>query len=82
MARRTLNSEANGIRLGTPKECLGYKVLDPLGQKVGSVQEVFVNEYGEPEYVQVKVGWFGSRSVLLPVQLVAVDGELRTLTLG
>lgn len=68
--------------LPAPEECVGYEVLDPLGQKVGNVEKVFVNGEGEPEYVLVQIRRFGRRSVLLPVQTVAVDGELRTLTLG
>lgn len=71
-----------GAPIGAPEECVGYVVLDPLGQKVGSVEEVFVNGNGEPQYIRVTMGWFRRKSVLLPVQFVAVDEERRTLTLG
>ena len=71
-----------GARLKAPEECVGYEVFDPLGQKIGSVEGVFVNGDGEPEYVRVKTGWLGRKSVLIPVQFVAVDEDLRTLTLG
>jgi hypothetical protein len=31
----------------------GYAVYDPLGQKIGSTEKVFVNWNQEPEYVRV-----------------------------
>jgi hypothetical protein len=43
--------------------------------------KILANGNGEPEYVRVKMGLFGSNSVLLPVLAVAVDDERRTLAL-
>jgi hypothetical protein len=56
-------------------------VYDPLGQKIGSAEEVFVNREGGPEYIRVRVGLFGMKSVLIPVQFVDTDEEKRTLAL-
>ena len=70
-----------GNRIEAPEECVGYEILDPLGQKVGSVEKVFVNGDCEPEYVRVKTGWFGRKPILIPVRFVAVDKERRTLRL-
>ena len=64
-----------------PEEYVGYALCDPLGKKVGSVEKIFVNGGGEPEYVRVKVGLLGLRSVLLPVEHVAVEEERRALLL-
>ena len=66
---------------GAPEELVGYRVCDPLDKEVGTVEELFVNGEGEPEYIRVKIGLFGLKSVLLPVQLVAVDDERRVLVL-
>ncbi len=60
---------------------MGYKLRDPLGQKIGSVQELFVNDNDEPEYVKVKMGFLGLKSVLIPVELLAVNTEHRSLIL-
>lgn len=68
-------------RLEVPEEYAGYEVRDPLDQKIGTVEAIFVNDDREPEYVKVKVGFFGLRSVLLPVETIAVDKERRVLTL-
>ena len=62
-------------------ECVGYAVLDPEGRKIGVVGELFSNDSGEPEYVRVRLGLFGLKSAMIPVQLVALDGERRTMTL-
>ena len=58
-----------------------YAVYDPLGQKIGRAEKVFVNWNEEPEYVRVRSGFFGLKSVLIPVQLVEVDDERRMLVL-
>ncbi len=63
------------------KEYADYVVLDPAGCKIGHVKEFFTNARGEPEYIMVRVGFFGIRSVLIPVGFVTLDEERRTLTL-
>jgi hypothetical protein len=42
---------------------------------------VFVNRNEEPEYVRVRIGFFGQKSVLIPVQFAEVDDERQTLVL-
>jgi PRC-barrel domain len=59
----------------------GYAVYDPLGQKIGSAEEVFVNRNKVPEYVRVRIGRFGRKSVLIPVQFAELDDERQTLDL-
>ena len=68
-------------RRGAPEECVGYQVRDLLGQKIGSVEEIFVDEDMESQYVRVKVGLFRTKSVLIPVVTVSVDEERRAITL-
>lgn len=70
-----------GGRLRTPGEYVGYEVLDPMGQKIGTADELFVNANDEPEYVRIRMGFLGLKSVLLPVETVAVDNQRRTLVL-
>ena len=40
-----------------------------------------MNEEMEPQYVRVKVGLFGMKSVLIPVVNVSVDEENTAITL-
>jgi hypothetical protein len=74
-------STASSSAAAAPKRCAGYIVYDPLGQKIGSAEEVFVNREGEPECIRVRVGLFGMKSVLITVQFVETDEEKRTLAL-
>ncbi len=60
-------AERAGGRFETPEEYVGYEILDPEGRKIGRAKEVFTNAHGEPEYVRVRIGLLGMRSVLIPV---------------
>jgi hypothetical protein len=64
-----------------PREWTGYEVYDPLGQKMGQAEEILVNANDELEYIKVKMGFFGLRSVLIPVHLAAADMERRVIEL-
>jgi len=49
-------SRASGARSAEPKRGVGYAVYDPVGQKFGSTEEVFVNRDGDPVYIRVRIG--------------------------
>ena len=70
-----------GARSAASKTGAGYAVYDPVGQKIGSAEEVFVNRDGEPGYVRVRMGLLGMKSVLIPVQFVETDEKRKTLVL-
>ena len=59
----------------------GYAVYDPVGQKIGSAKEVFVNQDGEPVYIRVRIGLLWMRRALIPVQFVQTDEEKKILVL-
>jgi uncharacterized protein (TIGR02271 family) len=50
----------------------GYTVYDPDGDKIGKVDDLFVDENDQPEYIGVKMGLLGTRSTLIPWQMVEV----------
>ena len=68
-------------RQETQEEYFDYEVRDPEGRKIGRVVQIVTNRRGEPQYVRIRVGLFGSGSVLIPVCFVTLDEERRTLTL-
>jgi hypothetical protein len=68
-------------RFEAPKQCAGYWVRDPRGRKIGKLTRLFLNGSGGAEYAEVRVGFFGLRTVLIPVQTVTVDAERRFLVL-
>ena len=64
-----------------PEEYAGYMLCDPRRRRIGRVRKLFVNAYGEPEYVRVKTSLFELKDILIPVTSIAVDEERRILTL-
>ena len=40
----------------------GYEVYDPNGEKVGKVDDLFVDENDQPEYLGLKMGFLGTRT--------------------
>jgi uncharacterized protein (TIGR02271 family) len=51
----------------------GYEVYDQNGEKIGRVDDLFVDENDNPEYIGVKMGFLGTSSTLIPLELVTVD---------
>ena len=76
-----LGSTEAGGSIQAPERYAGYAVCDPRGQKIGRAEKFFLNWSGEPEYIRVKMGLFGLKTVLIPVQAVAADEERRALVL-
>src|ERR687890_1828074 len=61
----------------------GYAVYDPAGEKIGKVDDLFVDESDQPEYIGVKMGFLGTRSALIPWEAVSsTDEEGRAITVA
>jgi uncharacterized protein (TIGR02271 family) len=61
----------------------GYEVYDPAGEKIGKVDDLFVDEGDQPEYIGVKMGFLGTRSTLIPWEAVSsTDDEGRAITVA
>ena len=50
-----------------------YKVYDNRGEKIGKVDDLFVDETDREEYIGVKMGFFGMKSTLIPMDIVRVN---------
>ena len=50
----------------------GYTVYDPDGDKIGNVDDLFLDENDQPEYLGVKMGFLGTKSTLIPWEMVEV----------
>src|SRR3712207_4625620 len=53
----------------------GYEVYDQAGEKIGKVDDLFIDENDQPEYIGVKMGFLGTRSTLIPMDIVRVNDE-------
>jgi hypothetical protein len=77
----TVGHKAPGGSTWTLEDYVGYRVCDPRGNRIGRAEKLFLNGGGEPEYISVKMGLFGFKTVLIPVQTVTADEERRALVL-
>ena len=57
----------------------GYTVYDRQGEKIGKVDDLFVDENDQPEYIGVKMGFLGTRSTLIPWEIASVDENDRRI---
>ena len=55
-----------------------YHVYDKHYERIGRVDDVFIDERDAVSYVGVKMGFFGTNSTLVPVEIVRVN-DLRRL---
>jgi uncharacterized protein (TIGR02271 family) len=53
----------------------GYTVQDPNGEKIGKVDDLFLDENDQPEYFGVKMGFLGTSSTLIPADISTIDNE-------
>jgi uncharacterized protein (TIGR02271 family) len=61
----------------------GYEVYDQSGSKIGKVDDLFVDESDNPEYIGVKMGFLGTSSTLIPWEAVSsTDDEGRTISVA
>jgi uncharacterized protein (TIGR02271 family) len=51
----------------------GYTVYDQSYEKIGNVDDLFLDESDHPEYIGVKMGFLGTRTTLIPLQMARVN---------
>ncbi len=56
-----------------------FTVYDNRGSKIGKVDDLFVDEKDQEEYIGVKMGFFGMKSTLIPTEIVRVNEQDRTI---
>ena len=57
----------------------GYELYDSNGEKIGSVDDLFVDDNDDLKYIGVKVEHSGTRSILIPMDAARVDEERRVI---
>jgi uncharacterized protein (TIGR02271 family) len=68
---------------GVPEErYAGYQIYDQDGQRIGKLDDLFVDEEDNPEYVGVRTEPSGTRSALIPADVVAVEDRLRRMVVS
>jgi uncharacterized protein (TIGR02271 family) len=66
--------------LPSTDQLFGATVVDNDGSKIGKVEEVYLdNASGQPEWVSVKTGLFGSNVSLIPLAQASFSGDTMTV---
>ena len=60
----------------------GYTVYDTNDEKIGKVDDLFLDSNDRPEYIGVKMGFLGTHSTLIPFEMATVDDERKTIVLS
>ncbi len=64
---------------GLKGDAEGYKVFDERYESVGRVDDLFVDEGDRPLYIGVKTGLLGTKSTLVPVEVLRVNDRRRVV---
>jgi hypothetical protein len=56
-----------------------YSVYDNHYERIGRVDDVFIDERDAVSYIGVKMGFFGTNSTLVPVEIVRVNDKRRLI---
>lgn len=60
----------------SPDVYVGRNAVDPQGDKIGSVGEVYLNdETGQPDWVTINTGFFGMRESFVPLAGSTLNGD-------
>jgi len=63
-------------------EFAGYTVYDEHYEKIGKVDDLFVDDNDRPEYLGVKMGLLGLKSTLIPWELCRVNERRQLIEVG
>ena len=67
----------------TPEErYASYEVYDQDGERIGKPDDLFVDENDNPEYVGVRTDPLGTRSTLIPADVITVDDSLSRMVVS
>ena len=70
-------------RSGTPAERhLDYEVYSEDAERLGKLDELFVDENDDPEYIGLRTDSQDARSTLIPATVVTVDEQLRRMVVS
>jgi uncharacterized protein (TIGR02271 family) len=57
----------------------GYTVYDQSYEKIGNVDDLFVDENSSPQYIGVKMGFLRTRTTLIPFEMARVNDARQTI---
>jgi len=80
---RASEDEVRGEQIRTPEERYAdYGIYDRYGERIGPLNDLFVDERDEPEYVGVGAILSENRSVLVPAEAITLDHQQRRMVVS
>ena len=80
---RNLTDAERDHSFGMPEEgYAGYEVYDQDNERIGKLDDLFVDENDTPDYVGVRTGLSASRSTLIPADVVVADDRMRRMVVS
>ncbi len=64
------------------EQYIGYEIYAQDGERIGKLDDLFVDEDDNLEYVGVRTGLAGSRSALIPTDVVTIDVGLKRIVVS
>src|SRR5207237_511126 len=65
---------------GNHERLVGYEVQDSLGNKIGTVHNLWIDQTGQPAFLGVKTGWLGmGKNHVVPVHTGQVNERQRVI---
>ena len=74
-------NEEHGDRFaqGERSSLVAFQAYDMHYEKIGTVDDLFVDDDDRPKYVGVKTGLLGTRTTLIPIELVRVNDKRKLI---
>ena len=80
---QSLTEAGHEYGFGTPEErYAGFEVYDSDGEKIGKLDDLFLDEDDNPEYVGIRTGSSGAGSTLVPADVVTVVHTLKRMVVS
>jgi uncharacterized protein (TIGR02271 family) len=81
--QKTTEDVVRGEQIRTPEErYANYGIYDRYGERIGPLNDLFVDERDEPEYVGVGAILSENRSVLVPAEAITLDHQQRRMVVS
>ncbi len=78
-----LTETGRGEPVASPEERYAdYGIYDQVGERIGPLNDLFVDDNDEMEYLGVRIGSPTDRSALVPAEVVAVNDGLRRMVVS
>ncbi|HET7479690.1 MAG TPA: PRC-barrel domain-containing protein [Rubrobacteraceae bacterium] len=75
-----MDAEGRGDRFQKLEESYkDYTVYDQHYEKIGKVDDLFVDNEDQPEYIGVKTGFLGTKSTLIPMEIARVNDRRKLI---